>query len=317
MSGRSVQPESLLEGASVRPDPPEAVRARVLAEVEREWRRHKRRRWRVPASVAATLLLAVTASFFLLRPGVVVVEISETGGLEVNGVSHEAGAELSLPAGAALEVLGSTRLLTAEGTEVRLRAGSRLTWRHAGAVSLEDGAIYVETDGTHRLTVHTPLGVVTDVGTTFMVTLESGTMEVAMRDGIAAVDTGHGSYTARARGGRRGDVVTVSPERASARTEPASAGRWAWIHGVHPGYRRREVLPLLQDIAEDLGLRLEFASPAVQAAALQSRLEGDLAGLTPDQALEVVLGATDFSRRESRREGAVETLVIGFQSPAD
>src|SRR5690606_7085095 len=144
-----------------------------------------------------------------------------------------------------------------------------------------------------------------------MVTLHDGAMEVALREGAAAIDTEHGHYTARAQD-RQGDVVIVSGERLVAAVEPASAERWAWIHQVHPGYSSREVLPLREQIADDLGLALEFESPAVQAAALQGRLEGDISGLGPAQALEVVLGTSGFvSERLAAR------LVIGFPSAGD
>jgi ferric-dicitrate binding protein FerR (iron transport regulator) len=312
MSRRDSDLESLLERAAPRPEPPAEVRDRVLAAVEQEWRQHKRRRWGMPLALAAALLVAVAGALLVTDPtDGARLRVHESAGLWVDGVLHrQSGIELTVERGTTLESDGGARLATAEDIEVRLRGGSRVRWLEADAVALEAGSIYIDTHERGHLRVQTPLGVVTDVGTTFMVTLEGGAMEVAVRAGAAAIDTEHGRYTARA-GDRQGDVVTVDRQRISARREPASAGRWQWIHAVHPGYSHREVLPLLQDIARDLGLTLEFASPAVQAAALEGRLEGDISGLGPEQALEVVLATTGFTRRD----GPEEKLVIEFLSP--
>jgi ferric-dicitrate binding protein FerR (iron transport regulator) len=315
VSGRRAERgvESLLEQASPRPEPPADVRARVLAAVEREWRLHKRRRWTLPAALAAAVLAAVTAVLMIGGAAPTELRITQTTGVWVEGVHHlQGGAEISLGHGADLEAEGPTRLVMARDVEIRLRGGTRLTWRGPGAVTLERGSIYVDTRGESSLQVHTTLGVVTDVGTRFMVTLRDGGMEVALREGSAAIDTERGTYMARA-GDRAGDVVVVSRERIVTQPEPASASRWQWIHEVHPGYARREILPLLGDIADDLGLGLEFESPAVQAAALQGTLEGDLSGLDPEQALEVVLATSGFV---SRRPSAGR-LLIGFQSLTD
>jgi ferric-dicitrate binding protein FerR (iron transport regulator) len=305
--------DALLKRALPRQEPPVDVRTRVLAAVEQEWQQYKRRRWRLPAALAATVLMAVVTGLLIMRPTAAVeVRISDTGGLWVDGILHDtSGVVLSIGRGVSLEAAGGTRLVAGH-TELRLREGTRIKWLEPGAVDLERGSIYVDTRGRSRLRVHTPLGVVSDVGTTFMVTLDGDAMEVAMRDGTTMVDTPHGSYTARA-GDHYGDVVTVSPERLSARAEPASAERWQWIHAVHPGYSRRDVVPLLQAIAADLGMALEFASPAVEAAALRGRLDGDLSGLAPAQALKVVLATTGLARRRS----TPDRLIIEFHSRDD
>lgn len=303
--------QTLLEGIAPRPEPPPAVRARVWSAVEGEWHRHKRRRWHVPAALAATLLMAVVAGFLVTsRSGEVRIQVTDTGGLWVDGILHDqAGEALTLGSDTVLETDGSTRLIAAGGVEIRLRGGTRVTWLKPSAVELEQGSIYVDTGGRSHLQVSTPLGVVADVGTTFMVTLDGDAMEVAVRDGTTSIDTDRGTYLAQAHD-HEGDVVTVGPSRITASAEPASAGRWQWIHAVNPGYAHREVMPLLQAIADDLGVGLEFASPAVRAAALKGRLEGNLNGLGPEEALNVVLGATGFEGHRAP-DG---TLVIEFQS---
>ncbi len=312
-SGEETDLESLLGGVAPRPEPPDAVRDRVFVAVQGEWRRQQRRRWRIPVAMAASLLVAVAAALLTVmhRPDDVLVQITGTGGLRVNGVLHDHSDEtLVLAPASELVADGDSRLVTADGVEVRLRSGTRVTWQEPAAVALDHGAVYVDTGGRSHLQVRTPLGVVSDLGTTFMVTVGGGTMEVAMRHGTTSIDTSRGTYTAQAHGGQ-GDVVVVAPQQISTRTEPASAVRWQWIQSVHPGYTQREVVPLLQAIADDLGVGLEFASPEVRAAAQQSRLEGNLDGLGPEQALQVVLGTAGLARRKTS-DG---TLMIEFQSP--
>jgi ferric-dicitrate binding protein FerR (iron transport regulator) len=305
--------ESLLERAAPRPEPPAAVRARVLAAVEGEWRRQKRRRWRLPVGLAAALALAVVALLLAGREPNIPVHVSHTGGAWVDGrLLASGGADLLLEPGAVLEARAPTRLTAGARTEIRLRAGTRLAWLAAEHVALEQGTIYVDTHGRGQLRVRTEFGEVRDVGTRFMVTLRDGGMEVALREGAAAIDTEHGRYTARARA-QRGEVVLVRGDGVVAQLEPASAERWSWIHQVHPGYSSREILPLLRQISEDLGVALEFRSPAVEAAALQGRLEGDISGLEPAQALEVVLATSGFAVERP----APDRLVIGFHSAAD
>ncbi len=313
-NGEEQDLEALLGGVAPRPEPPEDVRERVFAAAHSEWRRYKRRRWRVPVGIAAAALLALSAALLVVErtPADVRVRVADTSGLWVAGTLHDRqGEALTLAPDTVLEADGNSRLVTDAGVEVRLRAGTRITWVEPATVALASGSIYVDTGGHSHLRVRTPLGVVTDVGTTFMVTLQGEDMEVAMRQGRTAIDTAHGTYTARA-GGHRGDVVTVGPARIRVHRELASAERWQWIQSVHPGYTQRQVLPLLQAIAQDLGLGLEFASPEVRAAAEHGRLEGgDLTGLDPKQALKMVLDMNGFARRQTS-DG---TLVIEFQSP--
>ncbi len=305
--------QSLLRRHEPRREPPDEVRARVLAAVENEWRRHKRRRWRLPLALAATLMLAVAAGLLVtLRVEPVEVYVAESHGLWIDGALHRGGS-IVVPPRARLTVDGPTRLVTDQGLELRLREDTRLTWLRPATLQLEAGSLYVATGGRTGLEVRTPMGVVRDIGTTFLVTLEGETLEVALREGAAAVATAHGTYTARSLGDHRGEVVTVSAERIIARPEPAAASRWAWTHRAHPGYRERRLVPLLRAVARDLGKPLEFATPEVEAWASQVRLEGDLEDVGPEQALEVVLATTALARLHPE----VERLVVGFQSPED
>ncbi len=305
--------EALLGGIVPRQEPPDEVRQRVFAQVDQVWRQRKRRRWRLPVALAASALLATVLAMLLTSPGPgVSLEVAQGGGIWVDGIFEPAGSQVTVLPGARVEARGGTRLLSRDGVEVRLRQGTQLTWLGPREVKLGQGAVYVDTGGLSGMRVHTRMGVVRDIGTVFMVTLDEVAMEVAIRDGRVAIETDRGDYRAAARG-LEGDVVKVDAQRIVAERAPASSDRWTWIYEVHPGYRQEAIAELLGAIAGDLGLSLEFASPEARARARERRLEGDLAGLTPQEALDVVLATTGLERRASEPG----RLVIALPSERD
>lgn len=304
--------ESLLRGAAPRPEPPDAVRARVLAATEQAWKRKKRQRWYVPGALAAGLVLAAAVSLLIGgQPAAISVQVAATGGVWMGDHHVERGGELlSLSPGANVSADTTTRLLV-EHVDLRLHADTRLRWLDPARIELVTGSVYVDTGGAGRLHVVTPMGVIRDIGTRFMVTVDGDQLEVAMRDGSTSVSTDGGTYAATTRA-EEGDVLRIGLSQVSLRAEPLSADRWQWIQSVHPGYRERDLLPLLEAIAGDLGCRLEFASPAVKASALQARVHGDLDDLGPEEALGVVLGSTGLVREPA----PATVLRVGFPPPS-
>jgi hypothetical protein len=65
---------------------------------------------------------------------------------------------------------------------------------------------------------------------------------------------------------------------------------------------------VLAAIAADLGKRLEYVSPGVETAVMTMTIEGDLTGLSPDDALAVVAGAAGIAIEES-----TDRLIIAFE----
>jgi len=310
MSDTDRSVEDLLRGISPRPEPPEAVRERVFAAVEREWQVRNSRRFRpliaAAASVAVAILIGVS---YLSRDQGFNLDVAATESLWVDRVHLDTGgARLQVRPGTTMVADAASRLSTGNGADLRLRAGTEVHWVDPDVISLERGSIYVATEGSNHMEVRTPMGVVTDIGTRFMVTLADGALEVAMRDGITEIATDHGNYVAQA-DRYSGDVVRVADNRISARSESASDDRWSWIHQVHPGYSETGVADLLNAIATDLGLPLAFSSPAVKASIMSLQLTGDISGLPPKDALSVVLGTSGL-RLVPQNE---DRLLIGFQ----
>jgi ferric-dicitrate binding protein FerR (iron transport regulator) len=282
--------------------------ARVHDAVRERWRRARaaRRRYRWVA-----VGLAVAAAAVWLRPAGVprgpsahaapragVVERVNGSGLSAAGAPAAAGTPV--PAGAWLETLPDTRaaLRATSGASVRLDAGTRLRVLSASALRLDRGAVYVDTDGTaSTLRVHTADGEVHDVGTQFQVRYAAPATQVIVRTGAVVVRLGTGTHPAGA-----GVALDVTGGRVERSAVAPYGPSWAWVEAAAPEYALdgRTLADFLQWAARETGLALRYDDPGGERAAAAVRLHGSTRGLTPSEALQAVLPASDF---ESRREG--------------
>lgn len=303
----------LFDGIAPRREPPADVQQRVTAHLERSWQARKRRRRLVPIGLAASL--AVAALLVFEQPGVddqLQFEVATTGGFEVAGERLNSGVEqLAIDPGALLTASTATRLITPTGADLRLRAGTQVHFDTDQALTLEQGAIYIATDGDSGFRVTAADAVVTDIGTRFLVSLDAGVVEVAMRDGMTRIDSPAGQATATTAAGS-GDVVRVEADQLVTRRERLDAPRWDWIHRVRPSYSGTNVAGLLEQITADLGLKLEYQDATVAAAAAAQDISGDLSQLEPAAALEVVLGAAGLQRLDS--DAGTVTVVLQTDS---
>ena len=305
--------EELLGGATRRPEPAAEVRERVLAAVEAEWHASRRRRRWPPLAAAAAVAVAILAG--VLGQGSFrqfEVQLAQTQALSLDGTEYQkGGATLEVRPGSTMIAGSATRVVGTGGTELRLRAGTELTWNAPDRVTVSAGALYVDTHGQSGFQVTTPAGVVQDIGTRFMVTVADDVVEVAMREGATRIDTAHGQLHGPHRCNRRGrGADRRARARPSVPSRPASA-RWDWIHEAHPAYRERSVPALLGQIAEDLGLGLDYASPARPGRRSRTRdIEGDLGALEPRDALHVVLATNGLTLADQTQN----RIVVEFQS---
>jgi len=305
--------EALFEGMSPRAAPPEAARLKALTAAREAFEALKRRRRRRIGAAVALAASAVCAWLLttteILPAKPFAVELADAQGLKVNGVGIPDDVRLlEVAPGSRLETVQPVRLAFGRATDLRINGQSSLVWLDADHLQLIEGAVYVDTGGKDDMTVVTSRGTVTDIGTRFLVSMEDGALEVAMRSGRTLVDSSLGKFEASATQGR-GDVLRLSDRRVTSAVERTSDDRWQWIHSVARGYESDRVAVVLEEIAADLGLLLTYVDDGTRAWVMNQQLKGEsLTGLEPRKALGVVSAAADISVTE-----AGETLNVALR----
>jgi FecR protein len=302
-----------------------AERLRCMQEDLRPlWTDQVRRRsgaLRRPLLVAAGLVVLAGASAFLARsilhqeprPLVTVARIdgaanawSETGAGVVETLSPGA----SIPAGRSVATAADARvaLETPTGRSLRLDRDSRIVLVSEREIRLEHGAVYLDS-GADRpseatLTVLTSLGVVQEVGTQFEVRLSADTLTVRVREGHVSL----GNDRERAAAGA-GEELTLSAGRLSRRPIPIDSSAFDWAQSIAPTWQLdgSRLSDFLAWAARESGRRLRYAPPPLAAETSEVLLRGDIRGLSPLEALEVVLPAVDLGYRIEAGELVVQS----------
>ena len=261
--------EPLFAGVARRPQPDEAASERAFAAVTEEWEslqsRRPRRRRLAPLAMAATFIAGVVGFFLLQQPAPVprelAVELAQ-GHIRVNDQAFRATGDpvtVTTARDESIRVMGASRWQTADGTDVRVSNGSTFAWRTPTAIALHEGQVYVAIDGGGAFAVTTPHGLVTDLGTRFLVATDHERVEVAVREGRVEIATP--LEIRRSQPVARGYAQLLLAEDGGIveRTEAASHQRWNWIHTAATGYTTRNPVTMLHEIARDLGKNLQFA----------------------------------------------------------
>lgn len=231
-------------------------------------------------------------------------------------------AGMEIAAGAAVETAGAgeagaawAAMRLTDGHSVRLDSASLVRLTGAFSLSLERGAVYLDSGGSREaesVTVRTPLGVARSLGTQFEVRLlgrETPSMRVRVREGDVRVEAGRTAYAAGP-----GVELTLHADGSVTRSSVAFHGPpWRWTLQAAPPLEI-EGLPLdafLDWVARETGWEIRYADPKLAAKAKEIVLHGSMGELTPDQALEGVLPGAGL---EHRVEGG--TLTVR-RAPAD
>jgi ferric-dicitrate binding protein FerR (iron transport regulator) len=290
--------QHLLESAGARPEPPAEDLARIKEAFRDEWRGHVRRResrgrLRLLA-LAAAVVAAVGVGWWLWSveagPAARVERAAGVPGLAV-GQEILAGTGLETASGrAALRLVG--------GPSLRLDTGTRVRLVSATEVRLDRGAVYLDSSpGARQISVRTPLGVVTDVGTQFEVRLlgEGEALRVRVREGEVRIEGGTASLS-----GMAGSEVTLRADGSLERSRVASHGSaWSWVVEAAPPLEIEGLTleQLLARVARETGWTVEYEDEGLAASAGPVRVHGSVGGLAPDQVLEVVLPGAGLRHR--------------------
>jgi hypothetical protein len=228
----------------------------------------------------------------------------------IDGQPVDDGDELSI--GSEIETMAGGRLALdfAEGQSVRVDEKSRLQLLAVNRMALDAGGVYVDTgsatDGG-QVAVVTSLGVATDVGTQFQVRLDSGDLQIGVREGLVelarpnrlVLPVGSGNIAEIRAGGEH----TILPIR-------ANDVLWSWVTSIPPQFtiEGATLLDYLNWYAREAGLSLEWETPSSRENAESTRLSGSIRNLSLDEGFRVVQRIALFDARV-----ADSTLHIRFE----
>jgi ferric-dicitrate binding protein FerR (iron transport regulator) len=323
MSDQSSTPDtlaSLIRAGGRREAPPEWAYDRAYAAMANAWQAKLRaRRARTIATLAASIAVigvaaGLTLNLFESRPRVVasVAHVERViGSVQVRGAGANEWTSLketmaALPEGTELRTLaGSAAALQVHDVSVRIADRTQLVLDSQARLSLQQGTVYVDTGGEvaqRGMLIIAGSMSVTDVGTQFEVQYRGSDYRVRVREGAVLLQRG-----ALRRRGAAGEQITIDADdvvrsAAIAAHDPA----WRWVSNLAsaPDIDEQPLTVLLAWVARESGLKLRYASPAVERKATATILHGSIDRLEPLEALEVMLATTDL-RHEVLSDGTI------------
>jgi hypothetical protein len=193
--------------------------------------------------------------------------------------------------GISLNVTGSESVRLAENTTVVLDDRHEMT--------LMAGRIYADTGDLvyrdHNLVVRTQAGIVTDIGTRFIVAIDDALLEVAVREGRVDVERGGDEHVAVG-----GEKMTIAADGDVEIEDVAAHGDyWQWAAGLAPPYDidGKSLFDFLRWAARETGHELVFSDDDLRLAAMRTDLHGSIDGFAPLQAIDSVIATTSFRYR--------------------
>jgi ferric-dicitrate binding protein FerR (iron transport regulator) len=178
------------------------------------------------------------------------------------------------------------------GGELRLDVGTVVTLPANREIAIERGAVYLDS-GTERgaapLVLRTPVGVVRDVGTRFEVRIVGSAVRVRVRDGAVRVERG----AARAEAAAGVELIAGADGRIERREMARHGVEWDWVTRAAPRFHveGQTLAAFLDWVTREGGWTLRFADAAIEHASGATIVHGSIDGLTPTEALDVVLPA--------------------------
>jgi ferric-dicitrate binding protein FerR (iron transport regulator) len=198
-------------------------------------------------------------------------------------------------------------LRLSQGVSVRLDHGSRARLLSATAIELGAGALYVDSGPeSPELEVHTSFGVVRDIGTQFEMRLDAASLRVRVRSGVVEVHRGAESHSARP-----GTELMMRGGSVVSRTVEPYGPEWAWAASVGPPFEieGRPLAAFLEHLCREQGWTLAYADPTLARGASGIILHGSTEGLSPSDALAVVLATADLTHRLTNGELVVTRIA--------
>lgn len=309
------QLSNLLKRGKPRVPAPDAARERAFEQLHAHWSkrtRHQRNRRRTMSwAVAASILIAVVivlhnVNSHSFTPTVIAAKIVRSSGTDVHRRANRSSQVTEVSA--ADGVFANSTLIT--GTNSRLA----LAWTTGGSLRLDEatelnivspervrlviGSIYFDSIANQStaseprsLSIETPHGVVTHLGTQFSTRLQDDELTISVREGEVEIANADRRLTLSA-----GDEFDIN--RAGLREQrhvEAYGGQWQWIENIAPTFdsNSRSAYDLLEWIGRETGYSIHYHDVATATLAHRGTLTG-MAGLAPMHALKALPYATDL-----------------------
>ena len=300
----------LVHVAGRRETPPAQAYAHALAAATEVWhaklrRRRRRTAFTLAASIAALTVGAVIAVRSVEFPtpaaepiariarviGAVRIRTDPAGDwIEV----HEGTG--SLPTGTSIRTDAASKLaLQVDEVSVRIASNAEIVLDSRSQLQLVRGKIYVDTgkdSAPGRMSVITPAGAVSDVGTQFEVQYDPAGYHVRIREGEVLL-----RHDARRQRGHAGEQLSIDASGAIRSTPIAPDDpAWHWVHALAsaPDVDNQPLAVLVAWVARETGVTVRYATPAIERRAMTTILHGSIRNLEPLEALSVMLATTDL-----------------------
>lgn len=283
--------------------------ARVRGVVEREWKdavdERRGRRWFRLGAAAAAIVVALVAIVFSMRTALFVDPVPAGSVALVRGTLTVDGVEGSVSGGATFTTarriatdhgsLASVR--TIGGASVRMDRSTTIVFETPDRIRVLTGALYVDSPADAAappLEILAGDTTVREIGTQFETRLTTESTIVRVREGRVIV---HADEEVEADAGT--ELAVAADGAVTRRTVDPWGPEWGWTLEAAPAFsiEGRTLAEFLDWASRETGLQADTS--AIDSAILGSRLHGSIEGLTPLEAIDVVLATTGLEGSEA------------------
>ncbi len=183
------------------------------------------------------------------------------------------------------------------GASIRLDAGSEVRWLSPSRIELMAGTVYVESasGADAGVEIVTALGAVREIGTQFEVRLLAAELRVRVREGSVVLQQNENAFEA----GHGEQLIATAGQQPEKSSISSYGPSWSWILDIAPPFDLdgKSLAEYLDWISRELGREVRFADPSLERIAADVGVYADLAGLDPEESLEVVLPSCGVRHR--------------------